>query len=204
MKRSCEEGGKCCAQSWSSHYSQNLHNSCRSMKNYHVFDVYSDFDTNMLRLRLQLLIFCSLHATEGGLKTAAHYANASNALSKRGEICSRRGLLVAVPESAAGPGDTGSISRFRDKESKLHSWSNFKCLSALKCEQLGTHWNNYCSMLAQPVSYECSCFCLCWGRSIDGVTVRIYWTVAPCWKASQWLLLPASHFQETWMHLGRY
>lgn len=152
LKRSCEEGGKCCAQSWSSDYSQSLRISCRSMKNYRVFDVYSAFDTDMLWLRLQLLIFCSLHATEGGLKTAAHYANTSNALSKRGEICSSRRLLVAVPENAASSGDAGSISRFKDKESKLHSWSNFKCLPVLKGEQLWARWNNYCSMLAQPVS----------------------------------------------------
>lgn len=106
------------------------------MTNYRVFDVYSDFDNDMLRKQLQLLIFCSLHATEGGLKAAAHYANASNPLSKREEICSSRGLLVAVPENAAGSGDTGSISRFKDKESKVHSWSSFRCLPVLKCEQL--------------------------------------------------------------------
>lgn len=134
------------------------------MKNYCVFDVYSDFDTDMLWLRLQLLIFCSLHATEGGLKTAAHYANTSNALSKRGEICSSQGLLVAVPENAAGSGDTGSISRFKDKESKLHSWSNFKCLPVLKCEQLWARWNNYCSMVAQPVSYEVQLFLFLLGK----------------------------------------
>lgn len=41
------------------------------------------------------------------------------------------GPLVAVPENAAGFGDTGSISRLKDKENKLHSWCNFQCLPVL-------------------------------------------------------------------------
>lgn len=62
-----------------------------SLRNDRVrLDVSSDFDTYMLWLQLQLLISCLVRGTEGGAKTAAHYANASNTLSKWGEICSRR------------------------------------------------------------------------------------------------------------------
>lgn len=54
-------------------------------------------------------------------------------------------------------------------------------------------------MLAQPLSCECSCFRLCWGEKCRWSNSQ---DLPDCCTMleSRSVLLPVSHFQETWMH----